>query len=393
MRSYRDILTADAGRLILIAGCARLSWGIEGLALIFHVEEAAGSFAAAGIATGALGVTSAALAPVRGRIVDRAGAPAMLFMSVATAAVIAALALTPAVGPEALSYIVLAGLTGVVAPPFTAWTRTALAARLDPATLKGAYTIDNIFEESAFVVGPLLAGVVIAIGSPAAALLVAAALAGGGGLVLTLAPRLGEWRPPLREARAGRRAPLNRPLALAFLCLGGLGAGIGFIEVAIAAFAEARGSEGAAGAVLAALSAGGIVGALVYGARRWPGSNALHYAVLLAFIGVGLAALAIPDSIAALAVITAVAGLALTPVFIVNSLLIEELSPGGPTAAAFAVISTSMNGGVAAGVALGGAIVDGNGTDLAFLAAGTVVVLSAALAAVALPFHQPVTPS
>ena len=70
---YLEILRSPAGRLIVVSGVARLSWGVEGLALLFHVQDAAGSYAAAGLAVGALGVTSAAFAPLRGALIDRRG--------------------------------------------------------------------------------------------------------------------------------------------------------------------------------------------------------------------------------------------------------------------------------------------------------------------------------
>jgi MFS family permease len=127
MRGYRDILASPVGRFIAVSGLARLTWGIEALAVIVHVENTADSFAAAGLAVGALGVTSAVLAPVRGRIIDRRGRGALVAMTVAVTVAIAAIALTPAAGPGALSYVLLAGLAGVVAPPFSAWTRSGLA--------------------------------------------------------------------------------------------------------------------------------------------------------------------------------------------------------------------------------------------------------------------------
>ena len=267
MGGYLDILRSPAGTLMVVSGLARLAWGVEGLALVFHVEDAADSFAAAGLAVGALGVTSAVFAPLRGALVDRHGGPVMLSLALVTAALIVAIAVTPAVGPQALSYIVLAGLAGGLAPPFTAWTRAGLARRLSGERLRHAYAVDNVFEESAFVVGPLLAGLVIAVATPGVALGLAAGLAAFGGLALTLPPAAREWAPPRRAVGQGSRTGLNRPLAVAFVCLAGLGAGVGFVEVAVAAFAEGEGSEGSAGLILAGLSAGGILGAVVYGAR------------------------------------------------------------------------------------------------------------------------------
>lgn len=380
MSGYLEILRSPAGRLVAVSGFARFAWGIEGLGLVFHVEEAADSYASAGLALAALGVFTAVLAPWRGLLVDRHGRRALLTLALAAAALLVAIALVPPAGPGALSLIVLAGLTGVVAPPFTGWTRAALAARLQGEDLRKAFTIDNVFEESAFVVGPLVAAVVIAVASPGAALVVAAGLIAAGALGLGLGELGRNWAPPSRDRTETARASLNRRLALTFACLGGMGAGVGFFEVAVAAFADAEGARSGAGLAFAALSIGGISGAFVYGARAWPGSVARQYAALLALVGTGLLALALPETMLGLVVVTAVTGLAFTPVFIANSLLIEQLSPGGPGAVSFAWVTTAMNGGFALGAAVCGALVETLGTDPAFAAAGFVVLASAGAA-------------
>jgi MFS family permease len=384
VRAYRDILASPVGAFITLSGLARLTWGIEALALIVHVEDAADSFASAGLAVGALGVTSAVLAPVRGRLVDRHGRRALVAMTVAVAATIAAIALTPAAGPGALSYVLLAGLAGIVAPPFSAWTRSGLAHRLQGHRLQLAYTVDNVFEESAFVVGPMLAGGLIAIASAGAALVFAAALGLVAGLLLAYARWALAWAPPLRTPKPGPRAPVNRPLLLAIASLAGVGWALGCFEVAVPAFAKAEGSVASAGIAFAALSAGGVVGALLYGARSWQAPASLRYALLLGGFAAGIAALALPSSIGVLVAVTAAAGLALTPIFVTNSLLIEELSVGSPTAAAFSGVSTAVNGGVAIAAPVAGLLVEGSGTDAAFLAGAAMLAL-AALAALVLP--------
>lgn len=384
MRGYRDILISPVGGFITLSGLARLTWGIEALALIVHVEDAADSFAAAGLAVGALGITSAALAPVRGRLIDRRGRNALAAMSVAVAIGIAAIALTPAAGPGALSYVLLAGVAGMVAPPFSAWTRSGLAHRLEGHRLQLAYTVDNVFEESAFVVGPMIAGVLIATASAGAALMFAAALGVVAGLTLAYAHWALAWAPPVRAPRPGPGDPLNRPLLLAIGSLAGVGWALGCFEVAVPAFAKAEGSVASAGIAFAALSVGGVIGALAYGARTWHAPASRRYALLLAALGVGVTMLVLPTSMALLVALTAVAGLALTPIFVTNSILIEELSIGTPTATAFSATSTAVNGGVAVAAPVAGLLVDGGSTDAAFLVAAGVLAL-AALAALALP--------
>lgn len=98
----------------------------------------------------------------------------------------------------------------------------------------------------------------------------------------------------------------------------------------------------------------------------------------------GFAALTLPESIAAMTVLIALAGLFFTPIFIANTVLIEELSPEGPSATAFTGVSTAMNAGVAVGAAVGGGVVDRSGPDSAFLLAAAAVALGALLA-LALP--------
>jgi MFS family permease len=387
MCGYRDLLASPAGRFIAVSGLARLTWGILGLALIVHVEDAADSFAAAGLAVGALGVTSAVLAPVRGRIIDRRGREALAAMTAAEAVVIVAIALTPAAGPGALSYVLLAGLAGVVAPPFTAWTRSGIANRLSGLELQLAYTVDNVFEESAFVVGPMVAGGLIAIASASAALVFAAVLGLVAGLLLAYARWAAVWAPPRRTPEPGR-GTINRPLLLAIASLAGVGWALGCFEVAVPAFAKGEGSVASAGIAFAALSAGGVIGALLYGARGWRVPASRRYALLLAGLAVGIAALSLPGSIGGLVAVSGVAGLSLTPIFVTNSILIEELSLSTPTAAAFSGTSTAVNGGVALAAPVAGVLVDGSGTDAAFLAGAGALAL-AALAALALPRTSP----
>ena len=72
------------------------------------------------------------------------------------------------------------------------------------------------------------------------------------------------WLGPLGAPGCG---PCSRVL-VAF------GTAVGIIQVAVPAFADARGSAAPGGVLLAALSAGSLVGGVVYGARTWPATPA-----------------------------------------------------------------------------------------------------------------------
>ena len=64
--------------IVLATLIGRLPIGISGLAILLYVREVTGSFAAAGICTGALALGSAFGAPFQGRLVDRRGVAMLL---------------------------------------------------------------------------------------------------------------------------------------------------------------------------------------------------------------------------------------------------------------------------------------------------------------------------
>jgi MFS family permease len=383
MSEYVRLLRGPAGRLMLTSGAARLAFGIAGLAFIVYVEERTGSFAIAGVVIGAFGLTSGLLAPARGLLIDRFGGAALVTLTAGYGAANAAMALTASAGPDALSYTLLSAVAGAFAPPFSGWTRAALSAHVRGRELRTAFAVDGVLEEAAFVLGPLLAGLMIAIASARLAILFEVGLALAGALALAYASSLRDLRPLRRGWDGDRRALARRlrrawngPLIVATATLLGLGAALGFLELAVTAFSEERDETGAAGIVLAAFSAAGIAGAIVYGARDWRASAAARYAALLAWTGLGLALLPLASSTTALAALVIVPGLAFTAIIITNSILVDQLSRGRPTAAAFGGVTTAMNGGFALGGAVAGSLVEGAGTDTAFLVAAAVILVS-----------------
>ena len=386
MSEYRRLLRGPAGRLMLTSGMARLAFGIAGLAFIIYVEERTGSFAIAGVVLAAFGLTSGVFAPARGLLIDRLGAVALVGLTAGYVAANAAIALTEPAGPDAISYTILSAIAGAVAPPFSGWTRAALSARMRGRELQSAFSVDGVLEESAFVLGPLLCGLMIAVASARFAILFECGLALAGAVAMAFGPALREWRPPRvrapRPAGSGTslarvRDAWNGPLLVATGTLLGLGAAIGFVELAVTAFTADRGEAAAAGLVLAGFSTAGIAGAIAYGAREWRLPAARRYALLLAWTAGGLALVPLAGSVAALAGLVAVPGLAFTAIIVTNAILVDELSRGRPTTAAFSGVSTAMNGGVALGGAFGGSLVEGSGgTDAAFLVAAAVMLVS-----------------
>jgi predicted MFS family arabinose efflux permease len=149
--------------------------------------------------------------------------------------------------------------------------------------------------------------------------------------------------------------------------------------VAVPAFAADRGSAATGGILLAALSAGSLLGGLVYGARSWPGALPRRLALLLAGLGAAFALLAVAGSEAALAALLVLGGLLLAPTTVVGSTLLDTVAPPGTVTEAFTVMVMAIVVGTAVGNAVGGSIVDSASYETAALWAGAAAVAGAAL--------------
>ena len=191
-----------------------------------------------------------------------------------------------------------------------------------------------------------------------AAVLAAAALAGGSALAFSSTRAARRWR------GHGARHGLARPARRAAACgrwssrSGRWAPRSGSSRSPSRRSPSDRGSPALAGLLLAALSAGSLIGGLVYGARRWPGTPAARLPVLLLGLGAGFALLAVADAPAPLAGLLLLAGTLLAPVTVVGSTLLDTAAPAGTVTEGFTVMVMGIVMGIALGNAAGGAIVD-----------------------------------
>ena len=132
----------------------------------------------------------------------------LVVVYVAQALLVAGLALVIGTsGPQAFAYCLIA-LVGVVAAPCRP-AQLAFAPLLarTPEELVAANVTQMTFEGLATLLGPVLAGIVLAFGGPAAALGVAAAFSVASAVLLA-----GVRRPPTRRARVGGSASVSQNL-------------------------------------------------------------------------------------------------------------------------------------------------------------------------------------
>jgi hypothetical protein len=256
---------------------------------------------------------------------------------------------------------VLCGLlAGACLPPLGACMRALWSTLLDADSVETAYSIEAILTEVLFITGPALATATIALASPAAALGVAAALVLGGTLAFATARAARTWHGDSRSPPAGWAisAPGMRTVVGATVCVG---AAFGAVEVAIAAFARARGSAAAAGLLLAAMAAGSMAGGLWYGTREWRGAVATRFLILVTVLGAGLALLVLAQSIPAMAGLAFLAGVPIAPSTACLYRIVDDVAPPGMLTEAFTWLSTSVVVGAGAGSAIAGPVVQSAG--------------------------------
>lgn len=355
--------------------------GMYILAILLLAREATGSFAEAGQVSGAFGLANAFGAVAQGRLMDRHGQPRVLRAAAAGHGIaVAALVVAAERGASSPVLALCAVAGGACLPQVPAAMRSLWSVLVeDEDRRQAAYAMVAIVFEVSVVAAPALVAGIITVASPAAATAVAGALATGAALAFAATGASRGWRG--EEHAVGWLGPLAAPgVRTVFVALAAFGTALGVVQVAVPAFTAAGGSVEEGGVLLAALSAGSLVGGLVYGARSWPGRAAIRLAILLAALAGGCALLATPDSSAVLALILVAVGLFVAPTAIVGSALLDDVAPPGTVTEAFTAMIMAIVAGNAAGNALGGAIVDGPGYETAALTAAAFAAGGAALA-------------
>jgi len=378
-------------RVFLPAMLGRLSFAMVALALLLLVQGRTGSFAAAGLATGAFGLANVLASPVRARLVDARGQrPVLVALALAHAVGLVGLLAVVRIGAPVGIVVAAAALAGLALPPLGAAMRVVWASLVpNPRRRTRAYSLDAVSEEVVFTVGPLIVAALVAVADAEAAVLASAAATVLGTVGMTSsrlsraqgarqaaehaaldAPAAGpRGRRPLRLRPAD---PLRQPLVVPLLvALVGVGAVLGSVEVAVAALAERTGGQALAGPLLAAFAAGSAVGGLAYGARawRWPArirlpalaAGMLAATGVLAAVAAGVPAGADPLALVAVAVALVPVGLFLAPAMVTGYLLADERTAPEVRTEASAWVNTAVNTGVALAAGVVGVVVDAAG--------------------------------
>jgi MFS family permease len=382
MGRYRALISIRGVRAPLALSTAgSMPIGMYGLAILLLVRDTGRSFGEAGQVVGAFTLANAFGAVAQGRLMDRFGQTGVL-RAVAAVHLPALVALVLAARAEAGLWVLaaLALCGGASLPQLPAAMRSLWNALVpDPELRATAYALVAVVFEVAVVTAPAVVAALSALASAQVALLVAGALGVGSAVGFTFTGASRAWRGAPHAT--GWLGPLTAPgMRTVLAVLVAFGTAVGIVQVAVPAFADARGAAETGGVLLAALSAGSLAGGLLYGARTWPGGLAARLPVLLLGLAALYALLALADSSLVLAALLAGIGLLMAPCTVVGSTLLDSVAPAGTVTEAFAAMVMGIVAGTAVGNALGGALVESASFGSAVLVSGAVAAVGAGLA-------------
>ncbi|MFF7254617.1 MFS transporter [Streptomyces microflavus] len=372
-------LLATPGARAFTAGnlIARLPMGMLGVSAIIMIAGSRDSYALAGAVTATGLAATAVVAPFTARLVDRFG-QARIAVPATALAVLGSLALVLCVHYDAPAWTLFAAYAATATTPNTGGMSRARWAHLhrgDQAALHTANSFEQAADELCFMLGPVVAATLCGALFPEAGTLVGAFLLMTG--VLVFAAQRTTEPPPTprnRTAVSPLRSPGMPALLAVFLATGAV---FGALEVVSIAHAG--------GAILALQAAGSCAAGLLYGSLR-PARN-VHRRLLLcltamtALMSLPLLAASSTASLPVLALCLLLAGAATAPTMVTGMTLVQRATPPGQLNEGMTLSVTALLGGVAAGAAGGGWLVEHTGTVSGYAAPMSAAALALSVAA------------
>jgi MFS family permease len=379
-----------------VAFAARLPFAMITVGVLTLVVAERGSVVLGGLTSAVAGLGTALAGPLLGAAADRFGQRRVLVpVGLVNAALLGAL--PPVVGSTAPDAAVLglSVLVGISAPQVAPMSRSRLVAIVRRATsghrrdrvLNGTMAYESAADETVFIVGPFLVGLLAVAIAPSSAVTAAAALTLVFVTWFALHPtgRLDD----AAQRATGRPAP-SRELArfpLLTVVVGALGVGLffGATLTSLTGFLAGDGDGDRAGLLYGVMGIGSAalaLGSAALPARfslraRWLVSSALLLAAALVYASAG----SVPVLVGALAVL----GCGVGPALVSQYSLAAQLSPAGRSTTTMTMLGSAVVVGQATASAGTGVVVDrlGAGTGLVLPALAASVVLGSALASAA----------
>jgi predicted MFS family arabinose efflux permease len=342
-----------------------------GLALFLIAYRATDSYGLAGVVVAAFSVGSGALAPLRGRLIDRRGvSPWLPLLASGYGASLVLFVALASVEPNAWLLVLCAAAAGASAPPLVATLRGLWSRTVEQSLLRRAYALTALIGDVGLVVAPALGGLLFVV-APWSPLIVCAVGAVVAAAVIT---RTASPQTHSPEPIGAPVSPLGSSAMRALLVVSvALGAALGFVEVAVPAAATRWGAAALSGFLLGAFALGSVAGGLWFGRRNWRRSPDERYLSAVFLLALALAPPLLATNSVTLAPLLFIAGLAYGPATISLFEALDAVAPSRTTEA-LTWVTTAEAAGVAIGAAASGWATASLGTWSPFALASAVLV-------------------
>jgi MFS family permease len=335
----------------------RVPMAMNTVAIVFLVSDVRDSFALAGITSAFYTLAGAIVSPRIGKLADRFGTRSVL-IPVTLINALAMLGLLFFIDRSTVGLFALAAIFGATFPNFGSYTRTRWSRSLtDEKELSSALSLESVFDETAFVVGPALAGFLFSFYGSRSPLLagIVFVIIGGIGLAITSTDHGGFARVEDDHSRGILSIPYVKSLLLSLIAMGLL-FGSNFVVIIAVATEGGRASDG--GLWVGLYPLGSAISGLIYGLIHWKISSTIRYTVSLAVMTVCTSGILFFQDLDTIAFWIIVSGIAIGPALISANAFMKELVPLSRLNESFAFLGAAISIGITIGSTLSGVIVE-----------------------------------
>lgn len=333
----------------------RLPLAMNTVALVFLISSVRNSFALAGLASSCYTLAGAFAGPRIGRLADIKGTRKVL-IPVTLLNLVFIIGILTLGERNTVALLICSALAGATFPNFGSYTRTRWSRSItDDRELGAALSLESVLDETAFVVGPALAGFLFSWKGSHSPLIggVIFLLIAGFGLSLTSTDHEGHPQPT--EKHGGLlKIPYMKPLLATLTCIG---ITFGAQYVVILAVAREGGRAADGGLWVGLNPIGSTVAGLLYGFIHWKISSAKRLTIALMIMSFGTSGLVLFHNYDTIILWLIVAGVAIAPSLIAANERLKEIVPVNRLNEAFSLLGASISMGITIGAAVSGFLV------------------------------------
>ena len=351
MRKPHALSTIGFGAL------GRIPMAMNTVAIVFLVSDVRDSFALAGLTSAFYTMAGAIVSPRIGKLADQFGTRSVLLPVTAINA-LATLGLLYFIDHSTIGLLLLAAVCGATFPNFGSYTRTRWSRSIDDQKeLGSALSLESVFDESAFVIGPALAGFLLSLYGSHSPLLagIVFLVIGGVGLALTSTDHGGFARVNEDHSRGILAIPYVKSLLLSLIALGLL-FGSNFVVIIAVAKEAGRVSEG--GLWVGLYPIGSTISGFIYGFIHWKISSSIRYTVSLAVMTLCTSGILFFRDLDTIVFWIIISGIAIGPALIAANAYMKEIVPLSRLNESFAFVSAALSIGITIGSTSAGLIVE-----------------------------------